>query len=139
MLTNILDYKDGEEVSLPGWGNEDVVFKLKRPSILSLAAKGSIPNALMGVACKLFNSDGKVFTEGKFEDLAKTLTIIAKESLVSPTFKDIEDAGLCLTDDMLTCIYMYVTKGATRLATFRGLVGNLGSDSNGEGVPDKAE
>lgn len=55
-LSEIKKYKDGVEVELPGWEDGSLfIAKLRRPSLMMLAAEGEIPNALLGAAAKLFN------------------------------------------------------------------------------------
>ncbi len=56
-VTNIEELKAKKyiEVELPGWDVEDTfTVKLQRVNLLDLAAKGKIPNPLMGPVIDLF-------------------------------------------------------------------------------------
>ena len=105
-------------IELPGW-DDDVPFKarLKRPSLLSMAANGTIPNELLGAAQRLFNEG---FSEHlSIADLGKLFISIAKEALVSPTFFELDQMGITLTDAQLSAIYSFAHSGVRALLPFR--------------------
>ena len=107
----------GEVVFLPGWDDEPFVARVKRPSMLGLASKGKIPNGLLGAAQKVFTSsvDEKV----NLTEIFQVTRVIAEEALVEPTLKQIEEAGVELTDEQLTAILNYSQSGVKALERFR--------------------
>lgn len=116
-INDLKKYADGVEVELPGW-EVDVPFiaKLRRPSLLLLAAEGQIPNALLGTAAKLFNEGA---SKANFNETAEVFQIMAKASLASPTYDELQKAGLTLTDSQLLQIYTYSQTGVDALRRFR--------------------
>ena len=107
-----------QHVELPGW-EEGVPFKaeLRRPSLLSMAADGIIPNELLGAAQKLFNEgfDSKM----PLDQLGRLLRSVAREALVSPTMEELESQGCSLTDVQLAAIYSFAQAGVRALEPFR--------------------
>ena len=128
MITSIEELKkfaDGTEVGIPGFDAGTVLtFKLRRPSILDLAKNGKIPNPLIETAIKLFK-DGLegvnkgLSTETDLVDFGDTIRCIVKAALVSPTWEELETAGVTLTDTQLLYIYNYIVSGVDALADFR--------------------
>lgn len=129
MKSNYKNYSDGQLVSLPGW-EENCEFEavLKRPSMLSLAAGGVIPNELLACAKKLF--DEGMSGEIPLDELGKILTIIAENSLVSPTLSELEESGVGLTDIQLAAIYNFAMTGVRQLECFREIGENNQCDCN---------
>ena len=125
MVTKIEDIKgkDVQEVALPGFiPEEPCIVKLRRPSLLLLAQEGKIPNALLGAAAKLFGeglNSGK--TGAAFKEMGEAVVYLAKAALVEPTYTELEEAGISLTDAQLTDIYLYTQKGVQSLDLFRAL------------------
>ncbi len=114
--------------SFDGMGAMGVV--LKRPSILSLAMAGKIPNPLLAAATKLFEFAPKG-ENVSLKEAGQLLHIIAEASLISPKYEEIKDE---LTDEQLMEIYHYAREGAAGLEYFR-LLGELhksGGISQGE-------
>lgn len=116
-INDLKKYADGVEVELPGW-EVDVPFiaRLRRPSLLLLAAEGQIPNTLLGTAAKLFNEGA---SKANFNETAEVFRIMAKASLASPTYDELQKAGLTLTDSQLLQIYTYSQTGVDALRRFR--------------------
>lgn len=111
----------GELVELPPFfdGTEFVV-RLKRPSMLALAKSGRIPNALLSSAQEIFNGKNKATTSpdqlAKMYDLCK---VMAEAAMLEPTYKELEDAGIELTDTQLLTIFNYTQTGVKNLDSFR--------------------
>ena len=99
--------------SCDGRGSMNVI--LRRPSILSLAMAGKIPNPLLAAATKLFE-----FVPGResisLKEIGEILHIVAEASLVSPSYDEVKDE---LTDQQLMEIYHYAKEGADGLEYFR--------------------
>lgn len=120
-VTDLKKYAQGTEVELPGFVAEEPFFvKLRRPSMLSLASSGKLPNALLGTASELFRKGvaDPIKDGDTFKNMADTLLHVAKISLVSPSWEEIEEAGLSLTDAQLLCIYEFLQSGVKSLNRF---------------------
>lgn len=127
MVTSIEEMKKTggvAEVTLSGWDGEKVVMKLRRPSLYEMAASGRIPNPLLGAADALFMMNAAGIQKTKFDDTAKMVELIAREALVEPTFDQLSEAGLTLTDLQYLEIYTFVTRGPKGLERFRQLIGS---------------
>ncbi len=114
----------GEVVKLsPFISDEPFVVRLKRPSLLQLAASGKIPNPLLGVAEQLFNGN---FSNSKqnIKETAEFLLLIAKNALVFPTFDELCEKEINLTDLQLIEIFNYTQMGVKALENFRGFKGS---------------
>lgn len=112
----------GEVVSLPGFiDGEDFVVRMRRPSLLSLVRKGKIPNTLLNEATELFNNGtSTVGVNGNtLEDMMDVIDIICDASLLEPTYKEIQDNGIELTDEQLMAIFAYSQRGVNGLRQFR--------------------
>ena len=98
-------YAEGQEVLLPGWkADETVVFRLRRPSMLLLADSGKIPNSLLSTAAQLFQHGMEKASSADFKSLGEVFRIIAKASLLSPSYNELQEIGLELTDVQLIYI-----------------------------------
>lgn len=122
----------GEIVPLQGfYGDEPFVVRLKRPSLLSLAAGKQVPNQLLSTAYTLFYGDDK---SGKVEkniaSNAEVYKIVAKAALVEPTYEQLEEAGVSLTDTQLIEIWQFSQFGVTALNNFRKLYGSNENTEN---------
>ncbi len=118
-----------QTVRIPGWCGDWWEVELKRPSILALAAKGAIVNPLLKTARKLFycgiSPDG-----GDLAEEGRVLIEIAKEAMVKPSFLELENAGIGLTDEQLVAIFQFTQLGAKALDRFRGFSGDRDGDCN---------
>ncbi len=107
-----------QTVELPGW-EEGAPFtaKLRRPSILSMAAEGKIPNELLASAQKLFceGYDAQM----PLDELGRLLRSVAKAALAGPTLEQLEEQGAYLTDMQLAAIYSFTQTGVRALSPFR--------------------
>lgn len=130
----LTQYAKGQLVRLPdlGPGMPLCVF-MRRPSMLDLIAKGKIPNPLAGTASKLFSHGGSGVDQTdpkQLKDLVEILHIFCEASFVEPTYSQIKEAGLTLTDEQLMFVFNYVQAGNKALEKFRrqqegtGLVGH---------------
>lgn len=113
----------GELVAIAGWRNgETISVKLKRPSMIEMAAAGEIPNPLLGIASTLFVADSEKVNTVAGEDFAKfaeMMHLMAQKALVAPTYQELHDNNITLTDVQLSMIYNYCVAGVTQLKTFR--------------------
>ena len=122
-MTDWNEMKTSEVVALPGWcggTDEKFVCELKRPSILTLAAKGAITNPLMKTARRIFYS-GVSPSEGNLEEEGRVLLAIAKAAMVAPSYDELEAHDVELTDEQLVAIFRFTQWGVKVLDRFRQL------------------
>ena len=130
-VTSIAELKkmaNGEVVELPGFTDGTTfVARLKRPSMLAMAKTGKIPNNLLGAANKLFIGVGNVLNQNNnkansdaLAELFDIIEIICEECFVEPTYKDLKDNGIELTDQQKLAVFTYTQRGVKSLESFRG-------------------
>lgn len=122
-IETLVKSASGEIVQLPSF-TESVPFiaRVKRPSLLGLVKSGKIPNNLLVKTNELFIQDGEGFdTEDSnmMADLCNVLEMIAGETLVEPSYKDLTAAGVELTDEQLMALFNYSQRGVAALESFR--------------------
>ena len=121
-MSQLSSYAKGNIVRLPDFAeNQPLVVMLRRPSLLVLMKSGKIPNSLLNTASELFEGKSKA-TAADPESISKmfdVMNIIAEASLVSPTFEEITNAGIQLTDEQLIAIFNYSQRGIQGLQSFR--------------------
>lgn len=125
------------EYPLPGWEpGEDFIAKLRRPSLTDMTAvAGYVPNPLMGVIADMFMPTAKKVSKIPQDQQAKALQAMAKFALVEPTYDQLTEAGISLTDQQYNAIYTFTLGGATALARFRKFNG-LKPGGDGADVPN---
>lgn len=120
-IESLREYADkGAIVRLPDFAeNVPFVARLKRPSLTGLIAQDVIPNQLQVTAIEMF--DGKINDNGKrdMKAMDEIFTIFAKECLVEPTYEELEEIGLELTDEQKITIFNYSQMGVKALNSFR--------------------
>lgn len=133
MTSMISEIKTSQEVTLPGWCGDAFICELRRPSLFALASGGAIPNPLMQTARRLFYS-GISPDSGNFEEEGRILLTIARAALVKPTFEELAEHGIELTDEQLVGIYQFTQLGAKALDRFRQFTANFEPADHGEAV-----
>ena len=124
-LENLKKLSEGQEVELPGWDEEPFICKLKRPSLLGLVEGGQIPNPLLNAAYILFNGAKTQKDVLNLKDQKEILDIVARAAMVEPTYHQLKDIGLELTDLQLLDIYNFTQLGVRSLISFRTKQGNI--------------
>lgn len=123
-VEELASYAKGMVVDLPPFAPDmPLRARVRRPSMLSLAKQGKIPNELLSSAIELFTK-GRIGVADENQSKAlsnmyKVCKIIAEATLLEPTVKDFEEAGLEFTDDQLTTIYAFSQQGVEALKAFR--------------------
>lgn len=108
----------GTEIELPGFtAGETISVRLRRPSLMLLAAEGKIPNALLASVEDLFEKGEK--SPVPLKERGEIFRIVAMASLVSPSWEELQNAGLNLTDLQLLYIYNFSQTGVDTLRRFR--------------------
>lgn len=124
--TSIFDlqtYAKGTLVRFPDFAEgQPFVARVRRPSMLVLAKQGKIPNTLLNSANELFQGGGAGMdadNENMLADIYSICEIICESALKEPTYQQIKDAGLELSDDQLMAVFNYTQTGAKALESFR--------------------
>lgn len=135
---DFMKYAAGTEVELPGFtAGETISIRLRRPSLMLLAAEGKIPNALLASVEELFEKGEK--SSVSFKERAEIFRIVAMASLVSPTWEELQSAGLNLTDLQLLYIYNFSQTGVDALRRFREEQRTEKLSHHSKDVPDAAQ
>ena len=118
-IEKLKQLSQGQEVELQGWDEEPFVCILKRPSLLGLVENGDIPNPLLHAAYILFNGSNDPKDQINLKEANDLYRIIAKAAMVNPTYQEVIDAGVELTDMQLLEIYRFTQLGVKSLISFR--------------------
>ena len=122
-ITTLKEYAKGELVEFPPFAEGHYfVARVKRPSMMVLMKTGKIPNSLMMTANALFTGDNSksAMDEDFYREVLGVIEVIAEASLVEPSWKELQDEGIELTDDQYTFLFNYTQKGIKALEPFRG-------------------
>ena len=135
---DFMKYADGIEIEIPGvLAEETIAVRLRRPSLMLLAAEGKIPNSLLTSVEELFEKGEK--NKISFKERGEIFRIVAMASLVSPTWEELQSAGLNLTDLQLLYIYNFAQTGVDSLRRFREKSGTEELSGHDESVPAAAQ
>lgn len=118
-LEKLKELSKGVEVELQGWDNEPFICMLKRPSLLGLVESGDIPNPLLNAAYILFNGVKTTKDVINLKEQKQIFDIVARAAMVDPTYQELKDLGLELTDLQLMEIYRFTQLGLKSLISFR--------------------
>jgi hypothetical protein len=122
-IEDLKNYASGTIVEMPPFAEgQPLIARLKRPSILGMAKQGKIPNSLLVKANELFLQNGAGLDaeeEDTMKQLYDVLDLIAKETLVEPTYEEIKSVGLELTDEQMMFLFNYSQQGVKALESFR--------------------
>lgn len=114
-------YKNGEIVQLPDFAEGQPFYaRLKRPSLLVLAKRGKIPNTLLQTATEMFTgrNNNKINTE-TLKNMFDVIDVICEASFIEPSYQQLKDNDIDLTDDQMTFIFNYAQSGTKALESFR--------------------
>ena len=115
-------YAQGQLVELPQFANgQPFVAKLKRPSLLALAKSGKIPNELLTAATGLFetNKGKEDFNMESVVKMYNMLETVCEASFVSPSYQELKEVGVELTDEQMLFVFAYAQRGVETLKNFR--------------------
>lgn len=125
-IEQLKSYHGGQVVELPAFGDgQPFVARIKRPSMMNMVKNNQIPNELLKSANSLFEKGPQgVMQINKFDDDAMTklfdvLDVICEASFVEPTYQQLKEAGIELTDDQYMFIFNYTQNGVQALDSFR--------------------
>ncbi len=121
-LKTLQGYAEGQVVELPPFGEgQPFVARICRPSMLVLAKSGKIPNSLLETANSLF-VDGKPNIKKDLTALSSVydlMEVFCEACFLEPTYEEIKEADVQLTDDQLMFIFNYAQTGVRALDSFR--------------------
>ena len=123
-ISDLTEYAKGQIVELPPFAEGmPFVARLRRPSMLALVKGGKIPNELLKSANELFmgkSSGGSGVDEDVMAKMMEVFEILCEASFIEPTYTEIKESGIELTDDQYTFIFNYSQTGVRALKSFRG-------------------
>lgn len=132
-------HPENEVVTLPGWEDgQEISVRLRRCTLRGLALRGAIPNVLMPAAQRLYDGANSKAT-ASFKETSQVMEILVENSLVEPTYKDFQNAGIELTEEQTALIIGYATRGAKALEAFRNQLAGAVADTNSERVEKASE
>ena len=139
-VEELIQYSKGEIVELPSFREgAPFIARLRRPSMMSLVKSGKIPNALVKSASKLFNGKGVDDNNPKAMGQAfEVFDALCEAAFMEPTYKEIKEAGVELTDEQYMAIFNYTQRGIRALEPFRAKPVNTGSARSGAEVQSEA-
>ena len=120
-LQQLQTYAQGQVVRFPDFAEgQPFVARIKRPSMLALAKANKIPNSLLQTANNMFSGRGvSEKKDSALSDLFQVLDVLCEACFVEPTFSQIKEAGVQLTDEQLMFVFKYSQEGVKALETFR--------------------
>lgn len=122
-LSDLQTYSAGTIVRFPDFAEgQPFVARVRRPSMLVLAKQGKIPNTLLTAAGELFSKGGSGMdsdNENMLSDIYGICEVIARASLIQPTYDEILSVGMELSDDQIMAIFNYTQNGVKALESFR--------------------
>ena len=134
----LTELAQGTEIELPGFAAEETIsVRLRRPSLMLLAAEGKIPNTLLASVEDLFEKGDK--NTVSFKERAEIFRIVAMASLVSPSWEELQNAGVNLTDLQLLYIYNFSQTGVDTLRRFREKQRAEELSGHGKDIPAAAQ
>lgn len=119
-ISQLNEYAKGQLVELPSFGEDQPFFaRLRRPSMLALAKSGKIPNSLLATANRMFDSNLDTKNDSMLKDFYMVMETILEAAFIEPTYQEIKDAGVQLSDDQMIFVFNYTQQGVRALDQFR--------------------
>lgn len=118
-FSKLTKISDSKVVELPEFGDgTKFIARLRRPSMLKLCKTGKIPNSLLSQATSLFTDDRASKKVG-ITDIYDICEIICEAAFVNPTYNEIKESGVELTDEQIMAVFQYAQGGVKALENFR--------------------
>lgn len=122
-IEELKSYQHGQLVELPPFAEgQPFVARLRRPSLMVLIKSGKIPNQLIAMATKMFANGGGAIDSDDADSITELLDVVdvlAEAAFVQPTYKQLQEAGIQLTDDQYMALFSYTQNGVEGLKSFR--------------------
>ena len=88
--------------------------------MMALAKSGKIPNSLLNTANSLFMGKGMGSNnEGALKEVLSIVDILCDAAFVEPTYSQLKEAGVELTDEQYMAVFNYTQQGVKALEPFR--------------------
>ena len=129
-------------ISIPNFDNTGTInVKVQRPRLMAMAAKGQIPNHLLGIATQMVsgktgNKGKKEKEEDKLKEAALMMELYCEACLVEPSYAEFKDI---MTDQQSDAIFRFAMGEVNTLDTFRKDEADDKHDTDGESISEKAE
>ena len=118
-FNKLVKISDSRVVELPEFGDgTKFIARLRRPSMLKLCKSGKIPNSLLSQATSLFTDD-KPSKKVGITEIYDICEIICEAAFVVPTYNEIKESGVELTDEQIMAVFQYAQGGVKALENFR--------------------
>lgn len=122
-ISELKEYSSGSIVKLPDFSEGQPFYaRLRRPSLMNMARKGMIPNDLLVTANELFTNKAvnvvNVQDEKFMERMFGVMDTMCEAVFVEPTYKELVDAGIELTDEQYMFVFTYTQQGVNALKPF---------------------
>lgn len=122
-IEELKSYQRGQLVVLPPFAEgQPFIARLRRPSLMVLIKRGKIPNQLIAMATKMFANGGGAIDSDDADSIVELLDVVdvlAEAAFVQPTYKQLQEAGIQLTDDQYMALFSYTQNGVEGLKSFR--------------------
>lgn len=123
-IDTLKEYTKGVIRELPPFEDgQPFVARLKRPSLMAMVKKGKIPNKLLSSANALFDGDSNALFDGDnadtMQELLEIMDIVCDATFAEPTYQEIKEAGIELTDEQMMFVFQYSQGGIDSLDSFR--------------------
>lgn len=122
-IEELKSYQHGQLVELPPFAEgQPFIARLRRPSLMVLIKSGKIPNQLIAMATKMFANGGGAIDSDDADSIVELLDVVdvlAEAAFVQPTYKQLQEAGIQLTDDQYMALFSYTQNGVEGLKSFR--------------------
>jgi len=138
-IAQILNIKELQDmariiISIPDFNNEKTInVRVQKPRLMAMAAKGQIPNHLIGIATEVVG--GKQKNSKKDDELLKDAALMmelyCQACLVDPTYEEFKDI---MTDQQADYIFRWATNQVKELDSFREESRDSSNDDNGKKV-----
>lgn len=121
-LKDLKRFSEGQIIKLPDFAEgQEFIAKIRRPSMMALVKAGKIPNSLLVTANKLFSGKDAI-PENDEKSLSKVfevLDVICESCFVEPTYQELKENEVQLTDEQYMFIFNYTQNGVKALDSFR--------------------
>lgn len=101
------------------------IVELKKPNMMNLITTGKIPNTLLSIAMQMFNGKTSELANRASEDpkilkeMVGMMHVLAEACLVNPTYPQLKENNIDLTENQLMAILSYSQGGVKALENFR--------------------
>lgn len=134
-IEELKEYAKGILVELPEFGEgQPFTARVRKLSLMSLAAAGKIPNNLLSVVKELLGEGGgeekNIDIISKTRESSQFYDFICNQVLVSPKLSELQTLGLELTDEQKMFLVSFAQGEVRSLSDFRQKQKNIKSRVN---------